>query len=122
MPFLLASLVRRMSFALALLLVLGACSSDPFPAATPANVKTEAAKDPVTATLMEEPGARFFALCYSSQINEPADVRAAAQELCPYQGRLAVVSQDAFWNACALIQPSRVTYICVPGEPPPAEN
>lgn len=92
-----------------------ACSSAPFDIPPSRDAGDEARKNPVTATMLKQPGARYIALCYGAQINSAEDLLAAARERCPRQGQVEVVTQDFFWNGCALAQPNRVTYLCVPG-------
>jgi len=66
-----------------------------------------------------DPSPRAIALCYGNLLNNPEEVMAAAQELCPNEGRLQRVHEDFFWNTCALFQPVRVSFVCTPGPPPP---
>ncbi len=47
------------------------------------------------------PSPRAIALCYSNILNSPEEVMAAAQELCPNEGRLQRVHEDVVWNPCA---------------------
>ena len=67
-----------------------------------------------------DPSPRAIALCYGNLLNSPEEVMAAAQELCPNEGQLQRVHEDFFWNTCALFQPVRVSFVCVPGPPPPS--
>ena len=67
-----------------------------------------------------DPRPRAIAVCYGAFFNRPEDVTATAQALCPNQGRIERVAQDAFWNGCALFQPMRASYICFPGLEPPS--
>ena len=68
-----------------------------------------------------DPRPRAIALCYGSWLNNPEEVMAAAQELCPNEGRLERVHEDFFWNTCALFQPVRVSFVCTPGPPEPSK-
>ncbi len=66
-----------------------------------------------------DPSPRAIALCYGNLVNNPEQVMAAAQELCPNEGRLQRVHEDFYWNPCALFQPVRVSFVCTPGPAPP---
>lgn len=101
---------------LALLLV--ACTTEPFLTGHPRDAASLAKADPATAPLLSEPGSRFVSLCYGTEINDPEELSRVAQDYCPDGGRFQSVTQDVFWNGCPLLQPSRITYICVPGTPP----
>jgi len=68
-----------------------------------------------------DPRPRAIALCYGNLVNSPEEVMAAAQELCPNEGRLQRVHEDVVWIPCALFQPVRVSFVCTPGPPPPSE-
>lgn len=59
-----------------------------------------------------------YGLCYSSQLNTPAQLLGRARELCPQGGEVTLVSQDAFFNNCSLFQPHRATFLCIPGPAP----
>ena len=65
--------------------------------------------------------AHRIALCYGKSVNSEADVLAWAEEFCG-GGRLVLEGQNAFWNGCSLLQPTRVTYICDPPEETALEN
>jgi hypothetical protein len=67
-----------------------------------------------------DPRPRAIALCYGNLLNNPEEVMAAAQELCPNEGRLQRVDEDLFWNTCALFQPVRASFVCTPGPPAPS--
>jgi hypothetical protein len=68
-----------------------------------------------------DPRPRAVALCYGSWLNSPEEVMAAAQELCPNNGRLERVHEDFLWNTCALFQPVRASFVCTPGPPEPSK-
>jgi hypothetical protein len=68
-----------------------------------------------------DPRPRAIALCYGNLVNDPEEVMQKAQELCPNNGRLERVAEDAFWNTCALLQPVRVSFVCFPGPAGPSE-
>ena len=63
---------------------------------------------------------RPIAVCYSSQLNTPDEVRDRVQELCPNGGSFVYFDEDTFLNHCSIFQPNRVTFICKPGPPPPS--
>ncbi|MCG8358150.1 MAG: hypothetical protein MI920_21500 [Kiloniellales bacterium] len=63
---------------------------------------------------------RPIALCYSSQLNTPEEVRDRVRELCPNDGQVVYFNEDAFLNQCSIFQPNRVTFICTPGPQPPS--
>jgi hypothetical protein len=59
--------------------------------------------------------AHRVSLCYGTSVNSEADILAWAEEICG-GGRLVLEDQNAFWNGCSMLQPTRVTYICDPLE------
>ena len=59
-----------------------------------------------------------YGLCYSSQLNTPAQLVAQAQALCPQDGKVTLIEQDFFLNGCSLFQPHRATFLCTPGPAP----
>ncbi len=59
--------------------------------------------------------AHRISLCYGTSVNSEADILAWAEEICG-GGRLVLEDQNAFWNGCSVLQPTRVTYICDPLE------
>lgn len=59
--------------------------------------------------------ARRISLCYGTAVNSEEDVLALAEEVCG-DGRLVLEHQNAFWNGCSMLQPTRATYICDPPE------
>ncbi len=59
--------------------------------------------------------AHRIALCYGTSVNSEADILAWAEEICG-GGRLVLEDQNAFWNGCSVLQPTRVTYVCDPLE------
>lgn len=62
-----------------------------------------------------------LSFCYSSQLNEPAQVLAYAREACP-AGKLHFQGDDVLWTKCPLIQPVRATFICYPADPAEPEQ
>jgi hypothetical protein len=65
--------------------------------------------------------AHRIALCYGTSVNSEADILAWAEEICG-GGRLVLEDQNAFWNGCSVLQPTRVTYICDPLEEAVLDN
>ena len=61
------------------------------------------------------PRAHRIAICYGTSVNSEDDVLALAEKSCG-GGRLVLEHQNAFWNGCSVLQPTRVTYICDPPE------
>jgi len=126
--------------ALLLGLLAGAgCASEPFvvqpPAAKPGDTAIDVPGRPrVGDSFPEPPGGsggrgpfdydprpRRIALCYSSQLNTPAQVLQRARELCPQNGQITLEGQDVFLNDCSLFQPHRVTFRCAPGPAPESQ-
>ena len=105
-----------------LALGLGGCGVAPFPVAPPRDSQEQAARAaeqrPQVRELLEAPGATFLSLCYGNGVNTPGQVLAEARDLCPNGGQISKGTDDVFWNGCALFQPTRVTFLCVPGDPP----
>lgn len=114
----------RLTAVLMLASVLAGCGVAPFPVAPPRDSNEQAARAaeerPQVRELLASPSAKYLSLCYGNAINTPGDVLAEARDRCPYGGQISKVTDDFFWNGCALFQPTRVTFICVPGEPPPS--
>ena len=54
----------------------------------------------------------LISFCYGTRINDPEEIKAAAEENC--DGRLVFVEQNLFFNECPLLQNARVTYQCQP--------
>ena len=97
-------------------LLLG-CSTDPYRIETTTNPPWE--KMRAQQLLDIDPPlsdrAHRISLCYGKTVNSEADVLAWAEEFCG-GGRLVLEDQNAFWNGCSILQPTRVTYICDPLE------
>jgi hypothetical protein len=117
---------------------LAGCSNEPFvvapPTAKPGDIAIAVPPRPSVFDTFPEPSPgpglgpfdydprpRRIALCYSSQLNTPAQVIARARELCPQHGKIALEGQDVFLNDCSLFQPYRVTFRCTPGPAPEAK-
>ena len=80
---------------------LAACSA-PFPTESPEVVDPESG----------EPLGNLISFCYGTEMNEPEEIKATAQEQC--DGQLVFVEQNMFFNDCPLPQIARVTYQCRP--------
>ncbi len=78
-----------------------ACSV-PFPTKNPEAV------DPESGERLDD----LISFCYGTRINDPEEIKAAAEESC--DGRLVFVEQNLFFNECPLLQNARVTYQCQP--------
>jgi hypothetical protein len=103
-------------------LLLG-CSTDPYRIETTTNPPWEmtgAQELPDLEPPLSGRAHRIF-LCYGKSVNSEADILAWAEEFCG-GGRLVLEGQNAFWNGCSLLQPTRVTYICDPPEETALEN
>ncbi len=82
-------------------------------------IKTEAPSAVIEKVAQENRGGQTPAVlsyCYSSQINEPAQVLEYAREDCP-SGKLFFQDDDVLWTKCPLIQPVRATFLCYPADP-----
>jgi len=91
--------------------VLAGCSTAPF-----RTQGSEASVEAATAQGQDMlPRLRPYAMgiCYSSAVNDLAEVEAEALYLCE-GGHVEQIDEDAFWNGCSLTQPERVSYICFP--------
>ena len=108
-----------------LLLALGACTAGPYPITPPADVAgavtANAPKIEPLGPFDYDPRPIALAICYNNAVDEPAEVIAAAAERCPNEGQLTRVDGDWFWNGCSMSQPSRATFVCTPGPPPPGQ-
>ena len=67
------------------------------------------------------PRAHRISICYGTSVNSEDDVLALAEKTCG-GGRLVLEHQNAFWNGCSVLQPTRITYICDPPEEAAAGN
>ena len=54
----------------------------------------------------------LISFCYGTRMNDPEEIKAAAEENC--DGRLVLVEQNYFLNDCPLLQNTRATYQCQP--------
>jgi len=90
---------------------LAGCSTAPF-GVTGSDAAVAAANEQ-GADMLPRLRPRALAICYSSAVNEPADIEAEAIYLCD-GGRLEKIDEDTFWNGCSLTQPERISYICFP--------
>ena len=104
--------------AVALAALLLGCSTEPYriaPGTNPpwedklATLELPEAEPPFTAR------AHRLSICYGKTVNSEEEVLAKAEEICA-GGRLVLDGQNAFWNGCSILQPTRVTYICDPPE------
>jgi hypothetical protein len=91
--------------AVVLAVVLAGCSTEPYPI------------EPVT----NPPWNKLSTLELPVVEHSEADVLAKAEEICG-GGRLVLDGQNAFWNGCSILQPTRATYICDPPEDTVAGN
>ncbi len=105
------------------LIGLAACSTDPYQvrAQTGTAIAPLAEGAPVVARdrFDFDPTPWAFGLCYAELMNGPAELLAAAREVCPY-GHIESRDEDVFWNGCALFQPRRATFVCYPAPAPDA--
>lgn len=91
--------------------VLAGCSTAPF--------RTQGSKDAAAAAkaqgqdMLPRLRPRPLGICYSSAVNDLAEVEAEALYLCD-GGVVEKVDEDAFWNGCSLSQPERISYLCFP--------
>lgn len=112
--------------ALCLALFLAGCANRPFqvPASSDAGqvLPPEANKTILLGPFDYDPRPRAIAVCYGSFFNKPQQVMGVAQDLCPNEGRIERVDEDAFWNGCALLQPIRASFVCFPGPEPTIES
>ena len=98
-------------------LLLG-CSTEPYPIEPTTNPPWEDKLRSLELPAVDPPlseRAHRLSLCYGKSVNSEAEVLARAEELCS-GGRLVLERQNAFWNSCSLLQPTRVTYVCDPPE------
>lgn len=102
---------RRTILVMLALFGLGACTVQPIKTKPPSKVQQQVSGD-------IEGGRKPVVLsyCYSSQLNEPAQVLEYAREDCP-AGKLYFHGDDVLWTKCPLIQPVRATFLCYPAEP-----
>lgn len=91
--------------------VLAGCSSAPYRigGSEAAAAAAEAQGQDMLPRLRPRP----LGICYSSAVNDLAEVEAEALYLCD-GGVVEKVDEDAFWNGCSLTQPERISYICFP--------
>lgn len=109
--------------AVVLAVLLLGCSTEPYPIEPVTNPpwdKLSTLELPVVEPPLSERAHRL-SLCYGKSVNSEADVLAKAEEICG-GGRLVLEGQNAFWNGCSLLQPTRATYICDPPEDTAAGN
>ncbi len=90
---------------------LAGCSTAPF--GVEASDAAVAVADEQGADMLPRLRPTTFAVCYSSAVNEPAEIEAEAVYLCD-GGRLEKIDEDTFWNGCSLTQPERISYVCFP--------
>jgi hypothetical protein len=106
---------------IAIALALAACSTAPFKtgAQSGTEIAPPAESEPVVARSRFDfdPTPWAFGLCYSELMNSPAELSAAARDVCPY-GHIESRDEDVFWNDCALLQPRRATFVCYPAPEP----
>ncbi len=98
-------------------LLLAGCSTEPYRIETATNPPWEK-RATLLMPVLDPPlsqRAHRVSLCYGKTVNSEADVLAKAEEVCS-DGRLVLEGQNAFWNGCSILQPTRVTYICDPPE------
>lgn len=116
-------LVQRIGAAALAMALVAACSTEPFEVPPPKDVVAALPPGPELSGRLGpfdyDPRPRALSVCYSDLLNEPRQVMQLAQELCPNEGLIERVDEDFFWNACALFQPVRATFLCTPGRPPP---
>ena len=99
-----------------LAVLLGGCSTDPYqiePTTDPPWETSEKGLPALDPPLSDQ--AHRISLCYGTPVNSEEEVLAWAEEICR-GGRLVLENQNAFWNGCSVLQPTRVTYICDPSE------
>jgi hypothetical protein len=100
---------------------LAACSTEPYEIRAQKGVEIAplAESEPAVARSRFDfdPTPWTFGLCYSELMNDPAELLAAAREVCPH-GHIESRDQDVFWNGCALLQPRRATFVCYPAPEP----
>ena len=105
------------------LIGLAACSTDPYRVRAQSGFKIAplAERAPVVArsSFDFDPTPWAFGLCHGALMNDPAELLAAAREVCPY-GHIESRDADVFWNGCALLQPRRATFVCYPAPEPDA--
>ncbi len=107
----------RLAAAVLVALLLG-CSTDPYAIEPMTNPPWEDKLSALELPALDPPlseRAHRLSLCYGKSVNSEADVLAKAEEIC-VGGRLVLDGQNAFWNGCSLLQPTRVTYVCDPPE------
>lgn len=59
------------------------------------------------------PGRSQVSLCHSSLLDERAELVAEATRLCGSPGGVEELGRDTVQNACPLLQPQRVTFLCL---------
>lgn len=96
---------------------LGGCSTAPYEIEPKTNPPWELFRSRNLPVLDPPLSARAhrIAICYGTSVNSEQDVLARAEEICG-GGRLVLDGQNAFWNGCSVLQPTRATYICDPPE------
>ncbi len=114
-------ILLRLVLMVPLLAALGACSTPPFQVPPPDEVVDGLPGDPEPETARGrfdfDPTPRAIALCYGKSFNTWESVVMEAREICPH-GLIEFKGEDFFWNGCALLQPTRASFVCYP-EPPP---
>ena len=104
-------------------LVLAGCSTRPYETRSPGvalpRLSEEAAALLPVGRYDYDPRPRAVSICYNSLYNEPLEVMERVQELCPGDGELERVKEEFFWTECSFLLPTRATFVCVPGPPPP---
>jgi hypothetical protein len=106
-------------------LFLAACGNSPYPVDVPKEIDRSAAEDPrnqgKTARLYDwQPVTKVQAIsfCYSDLFDSKEEVREEAELRCK-GGRVELQEVDYHFRGCALFQPYRATFLCLPG---PAED
>ena len=107
----------RWLLAAGLALFLAGCSTAPYRIEPVTDPPWEFERGPALPAL-EPPlslRAHRISICYGEAVNSEEDVLALAEKSCG-GGRLVLEHQNAFWNGCSVLQPTRITYICDPPE------
>ena len=103
------------------LIGLTACSMEPYEVRAQSGVEiaslAESAPVVARSRFDFDPTPWAFGLCHSALVNDPAEILAAARDVCPY-GHIESRDEDVFWNGCALFQPRRATFVCYPAPEP----
>ena len=87
-----------------------ACSPLPYP--TAASKALQRALKPQASA---DGAASGVAVCYNEAFNAPKDVLYEARLLCE-GGTVTYYDSDVLWTPCSLLQPSRASFICTPGQ------